>query len=212
MRKVTSRINDYWLVDNVLRPGDTVFDVGAGIGEETLVFAKYTNPNGRIFSFEANPRTVRCLAKTAQRNGLESVMIIAAAVTDHAGHVKITDNRAHIQNSILFSDNNSFIDVSAVTLDDFVESHRIDRIDLLKMNIEGAETPALLGFQRNFNCVRNVAIACHDWIADLGHSENYRTLEFVNGFLESQGFFVQRRANDPRPWIRDTLIGSRCKE
>ena len=101
------------------------------------------------------------------------------------------------------------VEVPALTLDDFVEQKRIQAVDLLKMNIEGAERPALLGFSRNFDRVKNVAIDCHDWIADLGHSDSYRTLGFVREFLESRGFFIKRHPNKPPPYVEYSLYGSR---
>ena len=194
-RKVCLRVRNSWLVDYMIQPGDIVFDIGAGIGEETVVFARYVGTNGRVFSFEANPRTARCLAKTVRMNELDCVEIIVAAVMERSGRIMMTNDVAHDQSSLFVTKGQSAVEVQAITLDEFVESKAIHHIDLLKMNIEGAEKPALLGFQRNFGCVRNVAIDCHDWIADLGHSESYRTLEFVHNFLESQGFIVHRRAN-----------------
>jgi FkbM family methyltransferase len=209
LRKVYARIADYWLAEYKLHPGDIVLDIGAGIGDDTWVFAQRVRPNGRIFSFEANPRSARCLTKTVRRSGLDCVETISSAITDHAGYVKIEDGKAPDQNSLFVTESAQSIEVPAITLDDFVESNRIDRIDLLKMNIEGAEKQALLGFQRNFKCVKNIAIACHDWIADLGHNESFRTREFVRNFLESHGFVVHQRVRDQRPWIRDTLLASR---
>ena len=209
LRSVKSRISDYWLVDYKLRPGDTVLDVGAGIGDDAWAFAQYVGPSGRVFAFEASPRTARCLAKTVQRSGLKNVQTHEVAVTDRAGRVLITDDLADHQNSLIINQGQHSVEVSAITLDEFVKSNLIDNIDLLKMNIEGAEKPALLGFRREFGRVRNVAIACHDWIADLGHSESYRTRDFVLDFLKSQGFIVHQRVEDNRPWLQDTLYASR---
>ena len=45
------------------KPGDTVVDVGAGMGDDTLVFSRMVGPSGRVFSFEAHPDTFRCLQK-----------------------------------------------------------------------------------------------------------------------------------------------------
>ncbi|MBI5074999.1 MAG: FkbM family methyltransferase [Nitrospirae bacterium] len=209
LRKMRARVADYWFAGYVPGPGDVVVDVGAGIGEDTVVFAGYVGSQGRVFSFEANPGTARCLTKTVQRSGLMQVKVIAAAVSDMPGTIAIADAEAHVRNSIFINEGEQSINVDAITLDDFVESNDISRIDLLKMNIEGAERLALSGFRRRFSCVRNVAIACHDWIADLGHSDSYRTLDFVREFLRDEGFILQQRKDDNSPWIRDTLIGSR---
>ena len=45
------------------KPGDTVVDVGAGMGDDTLVFSRMVGPSGRVFSFEAHPDNLRCLQK-----------------------------------------------------------------------------------------------------------------------------------------------------
>lgn len=208
-RKLRARVSDYWFVGYAPKQGDVVLDVGAGIGEDTLVFARCVGAAGRVCSFEAHPKTARCLAKTVQRSGLEQVEVIAAAVSDRPGTVAIADQEEHVRNSLFAARDQRTVEVPAITLDNFVEQRGIGRIDLLKMNIEGAERPALLGFQRNFHRVRNIAIACHDWIADLGHSEGYRTLAFVREFLASRGFVLTQRSFDERPWIRDTLTGTR---
>jgi FkbM family methyltransferase len=200
---------DYWFAEYTPKPGDIALDVGAGIGQDTLIFAKQVGTQGQVFSFEANPVTARCLCKTVRRSGLKNVKTVAAAVFDRPGKVSIANSEAHVRNSLLEAEGGQTVDVPALTLDDFVDQHHIQVVDLLKVNIEGAERQALLGFRRNFDRVRHVAIACHDWIADLGHTERYRTLEFVREFLESQGFVLKRRADEKRPWIRDVLYGSR---
>jgi FkbM family methyltransferase len=208
-RKLRSRVVDFWFVGYVPKHGDVVFDVGAGIGEETVVLANQVGTQGRVFSFEANPVTARCLSKTVRRSRLNNVEVVAAAAFDHPGTVSIANGEALARNSVLASGGGQMVEVPALTLDNFVEQNRIQAIDLLNMNIEGAERQALLGFRRNFNRVRHVAISCHDWIADLGHSDGYRTLEFVQQFLDSHGFSVKRRLDAKHPAARETLDGSR---
>jgi FkbM family methyltransferase len=208
-RLLRSRVVDRWFADYAPKSGDIVLDVGAGIGDETVVFAKQVGTQGRVFSFEANPSTARCLSKTIRRSGLTNVETVAAAVFDRPGKVSIADTEAHARNSLMAAGGTKTVEVPALTLDDFVEQNRIQVVDLLKMNIEGAERPALLGFRRNFDRVRHVVIDCHDWIADLGHSDGYRTLRFVREFLESRGFLVKRRAKEQQPNIEYTLYGSR---
>jgi FkbM family methyltransferase len=208
-RKLRSRVADFWFVGYVPKQGDIVFDVGAGIGEETVVLANQVGTQGRVFSFEANPVTARCLSKTVRRSGLKNVEVVAAAVFDRPGKISIANGEALARNSLLSAGGGPMVEVPALTLDDFVEQNRIQVVDLLKMNIEGAERQALLGFRKNFNRVRHVVISCHDWIADLGHASSFRTLEFVQQFLNEQGFSVKRRFDAKHPAARETLDGSR---
>jgi FkbM family methyltransferase len=208
-RLLRSRVVDRWFAGYAPKPGEVVLDIGAGIGEETVVFAEQVGAQGRVFSFEANPATARCLSKTVERSGLKNVRAIAAAVFDRPGKVSIANVEAHARNSLLAAGGTQMVEVPALTLDDFVEENRIQTVDLLKMNIEGAERPALLGFRRNFDRVRNVVIDCHDWIADLGRSEDYRTLGFVREFLESRGFIIKRGADEKQHYSEFTVYGSR---
>src|SRR5438876_11003840 len=53
----TAEARDIFLHAYTPRPGDIVFDVGAGIGAETLLFSRLVGPSGRVISLEPPPRT-----------------------------------------------------------------------------------------------------------------------------------------------------------
>ena len=80
--------------------------------------------------------------------------------------------------------------------------------DVLKMNIEGAERLALPGCRRALEHTRHVCIAAHDFRADRGEKEWYRTGHFVRQALTEAGFHVTPR-DDARPWARDHIHGVR---
>jgi FkbM family methyltransferase len=89
------------------------------------------------------------------------------AVADTAGEVWITNLENDEENSISkLADEKSTL-VPALDLDTFVEDNRIQSIDLLKMNIEGAEELAILGMSKSAHRIKNIAIACHDFRGDL---------------------------------------------
>jgi hypothetical protein len=98
--------------------------------------------------------------------------------------------------------------VQAVTLASFVHDQAIDRVDFLAMNIEGAEVAALRGMAPVADCVRNVAIACHDFLADETGDEGMRTKADVRSLLREYGFEVRERADGPG-WLRDFVYGVR---
>lgn len=190
------------------KEGDVVLDIGAGIGTETVVFSDLVGQSGRVISVEAHPATFRCLCKTIALNRLCNVQAINCAVSDSAGTSGISDIDAHEGNTVLAASQN-LLAVDAKTLDSIFEELAVDRIDLLKMNIEGAERRALLGFIRMIPIVQHVAISCHDFKADASGIPEMCTKEFVVQFLLENGFSVEFRLDDSRRHIRDYVYGER---
>lgn len=206
--EVKAVAEDIWTFDYTPKPGDVVIDIGAGIGTESVVFARQVGPSGRVIAVEAHPATCEALRRTMTRSGLDNVKVVNVAIADHEGELLISDNAdAHIGNSMLGVSKG--VSVRATTLDTLVRDLDIDRIDYLKMNIEGAEGPAMKGAGRTIGAVRHVAIACHDFIADEGGSEETRTLALVRRFLKERGFVTRERPDDPRVWVRDQVYGRR---
>jgi hypothetical protein len=100
------------------------------------------------------------------------------------------------------------IPVTAVTLDEVLRGLGVTDIDLLKMNIEGAEVDALEGFTQWIRRTRHVCIACHDFLADDGRGvERMRTRESVRRLLEGASFSVTSQPHE-LPWISDYLYGA----
>ena len=99
--------------------------------------------------------------------------------------------------------------VSGYPLDVLLRAHGVNQVDLLKMNIEGAEVDALLGAEAVLGATRHVVISCHDFIADSGGPERMRTYARVQEILENHGFALTLREEDPRPWVRYAVHGAR---
>lgn len=189
--------------------GDVVVDVGAGYGDEALVYSDLVGASGRVMSIEAHPKMFACLQRTCSENALSNVVPIHAAASEMRGEVFISDNAESLISATIMSAESGEIRVASIPLDDLAVEHEIDRVDLLKMNIEGAEDAALAGATRLLRRTRHAAISCHDFIADSQSDDSFRTLQSVERLLGAAGFIVSRREDDPRPWIRDTLYASR---
>jgi len=83
----------------------------------------------------------------------------------------------------------------------------IERVDLLMMNIEGAETDALRGASGLMGSIRNSVISCHD-SSPATTCRAMRTKADVRALLEDAGFEVTQQEHR-HPWVRDTLYASR---
>lgn len=198
---------DLFLFGYVPRPGDTVFDLGAGVGGEVRLLSRLVGAFGRVISVEAHPRVFRCLRQVVELNRLDNVTAVQCAVTGAAGPVWIEDDAAHLSNSI--TSDRSGLEVPGETLSGLAGRLGVTRIDLLKLNIEGAELPVLESSLDLLPAVRNIVVSCHDFKADRGGPEWQRTYGPVRALLTAAGYRIRNRPDDPRPWVPYYLYATR---
>jgi FkbM family methyltransferase len=189
------------------RLDDVIIDIGAGRGEDTLAFARRVGANGKVFAIEAHPSTYNRLRWFCELNQLNNVVPLDLAIMNASGTVYIEDGDVWYANTVYASGNGRL--VRATTLDQLCNEQRIDRIDFLKMNIEGSEIGALQGMEKTIERIRVICVCCHDFRADRGHGERYRTRKFVTEYLRKHGFSVSRRSSDSRDYVRDHVHGIR---
>jgi FkbM family methyltransferase len=201
---------DYWFRQYQPRPGDVILDVGAGRGEDVLAFSREIGVNGRLLAIEAHPVSYRILEQFCRLNGLSNTTPVHVAVMDRPGTVMIDDQDIWEANTVSSARTGIGTPVGATTIDQICKEHGIAKIDFLKMNIEGAEVFALQGMKEMIGKVGSICVCCHDFRADRGHGEQYRTRDFVWGFLTDNGFKVSDRAGDSRDFVHDHLHGHRC--
>lgn len=203
---------DYWFHACRPRPGGTIVDIGAGIGTDIPTFSKAVGPGGRVLAIEAHPATFDALRKTCEYNRLDNVTCVQAAVMDRPGTVVIDDSTAHETNSVRSPSGTAAagrIEVTATTLDALCAQHGIEQIDLLKMNIEGAERLAIRGMQEAIDRTRCAIVACHDFRSERGETGGFSTRDEVVPFLKEHGFEIRTRDADSRHFVRDHIHGIR---
>lgn len=172
------------------KQGDTVIDIGAGVGEETIIFSQLVGAAGKVFAVEAHPKTFSALQYLLHSNKLVNVLASNIALAEKTGKVTIEDSDNSLGNSIVNVSSAKTFSVVAETFDEFVYRNDIDEIDLVKMNVEGAEQLIIRGMQKSLSKVKNFAISCHDFRYNNGESEFFRTKQLVIQFLESNNFKV----------------------
>lgn len=142
-----------------LREGMTVFDVGANIGELTLLFSRFVGDMGSVHAFEAAGAVFK---------KLETVCRIAQKRNVELNHLALADEnktiRLHVYDDALSSFNSEAArplkdygidaeplgieEIKATTIDDYCDKNKIEIIDLLKIDVEGAEFQVLKGARR----------------------------------------------------------------
>lgn len=190
---IRARVMDQWCYAYAPKAGDIIIDCGAGVGEEAVVLAPLV---GKVLSIEASPETFRCLTKTIERSKLANAIPIHCAVADKSGTALIDSGPSHIASSIMRSGK---IAVPQRTIAELATN--LPRIDLLRMNIEGAEKLAVLGVP--WEKVRAAVISCHDFAGLPAKAQ-------VLSALQSNGFEVITRNDRPdQPWVADYLYAGR---
>ena len=127
-----------------VKPGATILDVGANIGLFTVEGALSVGPSGKVISIEASPNHAKHVSATAKLNGMENVEVAAVAVGNYEGEATLTlpkDANYGMFTLGGVAGDESFT-VSVRRIDDIVGG---ERVDFIKMDIEGSEYGALLG-------------------------------------------------------------------
>jgi FkbM family methyltransferase len=139
------------LVRAILKPGMNFVDVGANWGYFTLLAANLVGPGGRVLGLEPDPRLFKILQENVRRSELDQVTVLPLAAADKAGVLTLAGYDEREENFGLSriiaksSDSQLTFQVSADTLDHVFAEHEMTAIDLLKMDIEGAEVFAFAG-------------------------------------------------------------------
>ena len=186
----------YWFLDYKPRPGDVILDIGAEVGTDTLAFAEAVGPKGRVIAVEAHPVAFRLLQRTVERSGLQDrVTCVHAAITRSVGSVTIADGANTLKSTVVEGGPGHV--VRGLSLDELCSELGLAEIALLKMNIEGAEREALQGAAATLARSRYVVVAAHDFRADRGEGEFYRTRDFVLSALSAAGLKTRMAPYDP---------------
>jgi FkbM family methyltransferase len=151
----TYKYNDPFLIKKRLFDNQSIiiFDVGAHDGRSIDLYKKKFS-NSTIFSFEPTPKTFSILKKNTEN--LEKVNLYNEALTFFVGQTSFYINNSSLTNSLLessISDDN-FIDatrtkekitVNTNTIDNFCSKNTIDKINILKIDAQGADLDVLKG-------------------------------------------------------------------
>jgi FkbM family methyltransferase len=199
--KYIADAGDYWFYRYKPQPGDVIVDVGAGRGEDVFAFSRAVGPGGRVWAIEPHPVSFETLRRFCELNGLDNVRTLNYACVSEPAGLQIETLPVWESNFVRAGEPSlSSHAVQGVRLDELCVQQGITRVNFLKMNIEGAERDALPGTSEIMERIGAACVAAHDFRADRGEGEQFRTLAFVQQFLEAAGFNTELR-DDPRYYV-----------
>lgn len=137
------------LFHRYLKTGMTVLDIGAHIGQYSLVASPLVGPQGQIHSFEPDPETFAWLQRNCRDNGLTNVRLNSLALAEAPTTLTFYFSQGEDIGSNSLAEPRFFsgrtAQVRCVRLADYVRAHKLDRVHFVKMDVEGAELGVLRG-------------------------------------------------------------------
>lgn len=134
---------------DLIGPGMRVVDVGAHIGLYSLLAAKIVGSNGSVIAVEPEPGNFDLLSLNVRTNGLTNVRPLDVALADRVGTAALCFGEHTGAYSLVGG--GASVTVPVTTLDVVAEEHLSGRIDLLKIDVEGAEMAVLRGGEKTIH-------------------------------------------------------------
>ena len=168
--------------------GGTAIDIGANLGEWTVPLARAVGPEGRLLAIEPAPRAAAALEKTLAANALRHAAVLRCALGEADGSAElamplVTSARADTGTARVgpAAAGHETLEVPLSRLDTLVALHRLDRIDFVKIDVEGHERRVLDGAAASLARFRPVLVV------ETGH-EGAGERALIRNRLEDLGY------------------------
>jgi FkbM family methyltransferase len=181
--------NEKFTIDimrRVLKEGDNFFDIGANIGIYSYVASDLVGTSGGVFSFEPDVRNFKFLKKNLKL--YNNIKIYDRAVSNKSGSSVLNLDLDSSESSLIAHKSREKViykknKVTVITLDDFVDRNKIEKVNVVKIDIEGGEPLVLMGMKNILNNSKKIVLfveACPKFLAGI----NYDFKKLVN-YLKS---------------------------
>jgi FkbM family methyltransferase len=135
---------------SIISKNAVVLDIGANIGTWTLILSEAVGPNGRIFAFEPTLSTYDTLSENVSLNARKNIFAFRYALFSSNGQIRLYHDVDSSRNSLGQTRTKDGVaedyeEVPARTLDNLVSELSIDKLDFIKIDVEGAEPLAFEG-------------------------------------------------------------------
>jgi len=139
--------------------GEVFVDVGAHIGKYTIQIAKVVGESGLVVAIESHPKNYKVLLENIRLNGLKNVIPVNIAAWCSEGRVRLFIGDKNGHHSIKRDFGRGSLVVKARALDDVLEELRVEKVNWIKIDVEGAELEVLKGLQNTLRKYRPTVIA-----------------------------------------------------
>tara|TARA_B100001750_G_scaffold245496_1_gene265267 strand:+ start:82 stop:996 length:915 start_codon:yes stop_codon:yes gene_type:complete len=170
-------------VSKYLKENIVCVDVGANIGYYSTLYSKIVGQNGKVLAIEPSPVNFEFLKKNLELQNFSNYLVFNCASGDKEGNVRfLMDKRANkcmiVQDETESSNNPDIISVPVRKIDDIIDESNVERVDFLKMDVEGYEWFAIQGALKTIQKFRpSIQIEIH--FNKLGHEITQKILNIL---------------------------------
>ncbi len=200
-----SRVDEELLLARLVKCGSTVVDIGANVGTLAIPLASYVGNYGRVIAIEAHPKIFHYLRENVKLNSFDNVITVNKAVGEAKGKLHFSDLSSDDQNSVV---QEGGLEVEVDTLENILAPWQIEKIRLLKIDVEGFELFVLRGAK---SVLDRVEIVYFESWEEHFSKYGYKTVDVIK-FLEASGFEVYRFTNEC--WVEpvhENYISHQCE-
>jgi FkbM family methyltransferase len=185
-----------------------IIDIGAHHGAYAILIGKLVQHlDGKVVAVEPNPESFQVLVDNVRINGLaDVVMCEQLAVSEKSGIMNITIKGSESQ--IVLQQTEATLPVEVVTMRQLLDKHKISSVDVLIVDVEGAELSVLRGYPWDSVKVKKIFCELHPYA---WHNFGYDG-EAIKLFLETHGYrcfdmyFKEHKLFDRKAYIGPTLF------
>lgn len=173
---------------SIIKKDDVIFDIGSNIGLYSLIASDRIGENGKIYAFEPAPIAFKSLQKNIELNSFKNIKSISKGVSEKSGEAILNmcdDDAYNSLGNTPMKEISSKEKIEIVSIDDFVKYNNISKVDIIKIDTEGAEYLILKGGEKTLLTHRPKLFFEHNPFTSIGF-EN--TLEDTLIFLKSLGY------------------------
>lgn len=181
----SARADDEMLINDYLKNGDVVIDIGANIGSLTLLSAMKVGHSGKVFAFEPHPKIYHYLKKNILINDFNHITTYNLALGNQIGNITFSNKRLDDMNCVSPSKAENQINIPIERLDNIID-YKVGKIALIKIDVEGYEKFALEGSKK---LLEHTACLYFESSDDHFHRYGYTSSDLFN-FIRSIGFNI----------------------
>ena len=181
--------NSRYIFSELCKTSNVILDIGSYSGIYSIIASK-VNKKADIYAFEPNPNMFDVSKKNFKINNLRNIKVFNIAISDVVGESYLFQNHENYTSvySLKESKNDGArFKVETITLDEVIKNQNINKIDLIKIDIEGFELNAIKGFKSNIQtfqpimiieCLTEIDIRnIHDFLKEYGYEKVFQ----ING-------------------------------